>query len=151
MTFCHTKEHLLHDIKHKSAGPVLPSLCIAYRSWIKPRIGAMPVPGPTNMTGTLGLNGKRNCDLRTYIGTVGCSDSVGRLWRSQPVATPCIWRFVSVSYSISTAVIDILSDCNYIINHQTHTAMNRFINANIYSLAKLNLKLSNHRRQPVNS
>ena len=36
---------------------------------MKPRNGARPVPGPIITIGTDGLNGSRNCDLRTNTGT----------------------------------------------------------------------------------
>ena len=38
---------------------------------MKPRKGAKPVPGPIIITGVVGLNGRRNCVLRTNMGTLG--------------------------------------------------------------------------------
>lgn len=73
-------------------------------SWMKPMKGAMPVPGPTMITGLVALKGRRNWDLRINIGTVDLwplSDI--SLFFSQLVATPLLTRPVFVWYSTTTA------------------------------------------------
>ncbi len=79
------------------------SFCHAL-SWMKPMKGAMPVPGPIMIIGLLGLNGSRNWDLLTYMGTVCLWPlSVTSLFISQLVATPLKTLSVLVVYSITTA------------------------------------------------
>lgn len=79
------------------------SFCHAL-SWMKPIKGAMPVPGPIIITGLLGLNGSRNWDLLTYMGTVGLWPlSATTLFFSQLVATPLKALPVLVLYSTTTA------------------------------------------------
>lgn len=73
-------------------------------SWMKPMKGAMPVPGPTMITGLVALKGRRNWDFRINMGTVDLwplSDI--SLFLSQLVATPLLTRPVLVSYSTTTA------------------------------------------------
>lgn len=67
--------------------------------------GATPVPGPTMMTGTVALKGRRNWDLRTNMGTRALwpFSPEGSLARSQLVATPLLTRPDWVSYSTATA------------------------------------------------
>ena len=63
------------------------------------------MPGPTIMTGTVGLNGSLNWDFRTKMGTVGLSSSVGIFLVNQLVATPRCWRPVGVFQSTKMAVM----------------------------------------------
>lgn len=73
-------------------------------SWIKPMKGAMPVPGPTMITGLVALKGRRNWDLRINMGTMDLWPlSEVSLFFSQLVATPLFTRPVFVSYSTTTA------------------------------------------------
>lgn len=84
------------------------------RSWMKPMKGAMPVPGPTMMTGLLALKGRRNWDLRMYMGTVDLWPlSATSLFFSQVVATPFVRRPVLVVYSTSTAQMWMLLGWTY--------------------------------------
>ena len=83
-------------------------------SWIKPMKGAIPVPGPIMITGLLGLNGRRNWDLRMYMGTVDLWPlSVTSLFFSQLVATPLLLRPVLVLYSTTTAQMWMLLGWTY--------------------------------------
>ena len=63
------------------------------------------MPGPTMITGVVALKGKRNWDLRTYMGTRARPpfSPAGSLARNQLVATPLLMRPVLVSYSTATA------------------------------------------------
>jgi len=70
---------------------------------MKPTKGAMPVPGPTMMTGLVDLKGSRNWDLRMYMGTVDLWPLSTNLFLSQLVATPLWRRPVLVLYSTTTA------------------------------------------------
>lgn len=71
---------------------------------MNPRNGARPVPGPTIIIGVEVRSGRRNCDLRTKIGTkLGGSEGCFSL--SHEVVTPLLTLPVGVLYSTTTAVI----------------------------------------------
>ncbi len=99
-------EEILTNVETQDAlsSVSLPCCLSQPRSWMKPMKGAMPVPGPIMITGFVDLKGRRNWDLRMYMGTVAlCPLSVGILFFSQLVATPLLTRPVLVSYSTTTA------------------------------------------------
>ena len=73
---------------------------------MNPLNGAKPVPGPIIIIGVDALNGKRNCEWRTKIGTVGVfCGPFGIFFLSQDVATPLAMRPVFVVYLVRTAVM----------------------------------------------
>ena len=80
---------------------------------MNPLNGAIPVPGPIMITGTEGLKGRRNWDLRTKMGTVGQCPLTGSLVLSQLVATPFECFLVGVIHSVRMAVmwIDVAWTC----------------------------------------
>lgn len=78
LTFCRflsfSLPHPYHSFPSLSNLPLYtislsPWSLTTFLSWMKPRNGASPVPGPTMITGQLGRNGRRRLECRMNIGT----------------------------------------------------------------------------------